>query len=363
MKQFTHLLLLTSLLGGGCLYPVTAIADNPAGEIVSKNSQVNELLRQGRQLVKNGDYADAIAVYERAAALDGNNAKIFSGIGFLQTRQGDYNAAAQAYQKALSLDPGNPDFFHALGYSLANSGDYDNAATAYYYAIQIEPKNVQHYLGLGVVLLRQQNYTKAGEVYQWVLALDPNNQQAHEIMGKALIEQNKSGEALDFLQKALQRFPRNTELQLQLASVLLKQGDLSGGTQILKDLERQSAGNFLIQLKIGILLEKQERFDEALPFYRRAVFLQPQSLEAQAGIGRIHLARKDYLGAIIAYQDLAKIAPNNGDVYLNLGRAYAGRGRKREAQEAFKQARELYVLKNNQSGLQEVDTLLKNLGK
>jgi tetratricopeptide (TPR) repeat protein len=324
---------------------------------VSKDSQVNELLRQARQLVKNGNYGEAIAVYERAAALDGNNARIFSGIGFLQTRQGDYNAAAQAYQKALSLDPSNPDFFHALGYSLANIGDYDNAATAYYYAIQIEPKNVQHYLGLGVVLLRQKNYAKAGEVYQWVLALDPNNQQAHEIMGKALIEQNKSTEALDFLQKSLQRFPNNTELRLQLASLLLKQGDLNGGTQI----ERQSAGNFLIQLKIGILLEKQERFDEALPFYRRAVSLQPQSLEAQAGIGRIHLARKDYLAAIIAYQDLAEIAPNNADVYLNLGRAYAGRGRKREAEEAFKQARAVYALKNNQSGLEEVDALLKKL--
>jgi len=330
MKQFTRLILLVSLLAGGCFSASIAIADNPAGAIVSKDSQVNELLRQARQLVKNGNYGEAIAIYEQAAALDGNNAKIFSGIGFLQTRQGDYNAAAQAYQKALSLDPSNPDFFHALGYSLANIGDYDNAATAYYYAIQIEPKNVQHYLGLGVVLLRQKNYAKAGEVYQWVLALDPNNQQAHEIMGKALIEQNKSS-------------------------------DLNGGTQILKEIERQSAGNFLIQLKIGILLEKQERFDEALPFYRRAVFLQPQSLEAQAGIGRIHLARKDYLAAIIAYQDLAEIAPNNADVYLNLGRAYAGRGRKREAEEAFKQARAVYVLKNNQSGLEEVDALLKKL--
>ena len=84
-------------------------------------------------------------------------------------------------------------------------------------------------------------------------------------------------------------------------------------------------------------------------------------MEAQAGIGRIHLARKDYLAAIIAYQDLAEIAPNNADVYLNLGRAYAGRGRKREAAAAFKQARAVYVLKNDQSGLEEVDALLKKL--
>jgi len=89
--------------------------------------------------------------------------------------------------------------------------------------------------------------------------------------------------------------------------------------------------------------------------------MQPQALEAQARNSRIHLARKDYLAAIIAYQDLAEIAPNNADVYLNLGRAYAGRGRKTEAAEAFKQARAVYVLKNNQSGLEEVDALLKKL--
>ena len=84
MKQFTRLILLVGLLAGGCFSPSIAIADNPGAEILSKNSQVNELLRQARQLVRNGNYGEAIAVYERAAALDGNNAKIFSGIGFFR---------------------------------------------------------------------------------------------------------------------------------------------------------------------------------------------------------------------------------------------------------------------------------------
>jgi Flp pilus assembly protein TadD len=159
----------------------------------------------------------------------------------------------------------------------------------------------------------------------------------------------------------LKKFPRNTELRLQMASVLLKQGDLSGGTAILQDIQRQNFSNFSLQLKIGILLEKQQRFEEALAVYRRASFLEPNSLEARAGIGRVYLAREDYLGAIIAYEDLARLAPDNPDIYFNLARAYTGRGRKGEARETFAKARTLYEAKGDRTAIERVDQLVKQL--
>jgi Flp pilus assembly protein TadD len=57
------------------------------------NPRLNELLRQGRQLVDAGNVAGAIAAYEEAATLQPSNARIFSGIGFLQARQGNHAAA------------------------------------------------------------------------------------------------------------------------------------------------------------------------------------------------------------------------------------------------------------------------------
>jgi len=59
---------------------------------------LNELLRKGRELVDSGQIAQAIALYQQAARLDGKNPRIYSGIGYLEARQGNFQAAAESYQ-------------------------------------------------------------------------------------------------------------------------------------------------------------------------------------------------------------------------------------------------------------------------
>ena len=48
------------------------------------DSNLDALLRQGRELVDLGDYSKAIAIYQQAARLDAENPRIFSGIGYLE---------------------------------------------------------------------------------------------------------------------------------------------------------------------------------------------------------------------------------------------------------------------------------------
>lgn len=325
------------------------------------HQQINDLLDTALSYIEAGDYQNAIALYEQIATLDDENAKIYSGIGYLYTLQGNFLAASAAYQKALSIDPENPDFYYALGYSFANAGKYNDAATAYYYAIDLEPENIQHYIGLGVVLLRQQNYAKAEEVYYSITALDPNNQEAYEIMGKALIEQQRFNDAIVFLEKAINRFSDSTELRLQLASVKFYQGDITQALDLLKQTERIAPNHYKIFVKTGIILEKQNLHEDALTAYRRAIYLNPKSIEAQAGIGRILLIRKDYLGATVIYQELLKTIPNNPDAYYGLALSYQRRGLKKEAKLALDTARQLYLDYQNSEGVQQVNNLDQEL--
>jgi tetratricopeptide (TPR) repeat protein len=327
----------------------------------SFRQQIDDLLHLGLDYIEVGDYDNAIATYQQAAILDDENPKIFSGIGYLYTLQGNFLAASEAYQKALYIDPNNPDFYYALGYSLASAGKYSDAATAYYSAIGLEPENVKHYIGLGVVLLRQQDYIKAEEIYQSIIALDPNNQEAYEIMGKALVEQQRFPDAIVFLETSLHRFPYSTELRLQLASVKFNQGEVTEALDLLKQAERVSQNNYKVFLKTGIILEKQNLLEDALTAYRRAIYLNSQSIEAKAGIGRILLAKQDYLGATVVYKELLEIMPNNGDAYYGLALSYQGRGLKREAKQALETARQLYYSNQNQNGIQQVDSLSQKL--
>lgn len=136
--------------------------NEPSTIIVQANeSELNELLLQGKEYVEAKDYDRALAIYERAATLDANNAQIFSGIGYLQAQKQNYQLAIAAYKKAIALEPDNAELYYALGYSFGNAGKNVRAAQAYQRAIALEPENVQNYIGLGIVQLREQQYDRA----------------------------------------------------------------------------------------------------------------------------------------------------------------------------------------------------------
>ena len=134
-----------------------------AGELLAQasngsNSQLDQLLEQGRKLVESGSLDQAVQVYVEAAGIDPSNAMIFSGIAYVQALRGEYDQAVQFYRDALILDPQNPDFYYGLGYSLAMVENYAEAATAYRQAINLQQSNLDAHLGLAAALFRLQDY-------------------------------------------------------------------------------------------------------------------------------------------------------------------------------------------------------------
>ena len=341
-------------------------ASSTSRSIISQHSlekKLDDLLRKGRKYAENKDYQKAIDVYKEASTLDRNNAKIYSGIAYLYTQQTNYQAAAQYYRKAISIDLSNADFYYALGHSLANIGDNDNAATAYYYSVQLNPNSIKSYIGLGVVLLRKEDYDGAAEAYKRVIALDPNNPAIFSIMGSSLLQQKEFKQAVEYLKNAVKQFPRNTELRLLFATALLQQGQIYSGKEELRIAEKIDPRNLKIQLKIAGILEIQDNLEEALKIYRRISYFNQKSSEAYMGIGRIQLAQKDFLGAIITYTNLINIIPQNPLSYYYLGLAFKERARIKEADKALKQALRLYQKYDNTYGIQKTNELLRKLGK
>jgi Flp pilus assembly protein TadD len=130
---------------------------------------------------------------------------------------------------------------------------------------------------------------------------------------------------------------------------------------MLKMVERLQPTDNKVQMKIGIILEKKERYEEALQTYRRILYFNPRNLEAKAAVGRVNMAQGDFMGAVIAYQELTRLAPNNAEVYYNLGLAFQGKGRKNEARDALKQAYQLYQSQGNTQGMEQVRMALDKL--
>ncbi|MBN4004492.1 tetratricopeptide repeat protein [Nostoc sp. LPT] len=187
----------------GCFtFTIPSVAQAQVLVAQAKNSELKQLLEEGRRLVNAGDYGGAIAVYQQAASIDPKNAKIHSGIGYLYAQQGNYQAALTAYRRAIAINPNNSDFYYAVGYIKANLGDTRGAKEGYRRAIQLNRNNVNAYLGLAVTQSRMGDYTAATWAYQQAIDLDKNNAQTYELMGSMYKQRRQAKQANSLLQKA-----------------------------------------------------------------------------------------------------------------------------------------------------------------
>jgi tetratricopeptide (TPR) repeat protein len=196
----------------GCFaVTIPTIAQAEVLTVQAKNSELKQLLEEGRRLVDAGDYNGAIAVYQQAANINPKNAKIHSGIGYLQAQQGNYQAALTAYRRAIAIAPQNGDFYYAVGYIKANLGDTRGAKEAYRRAIQLNRNNVNAYLGLAVTQSRMGDYVAAGWAYEQALSLDKNNPQTYELMGSMYKQRRQIKQASSVLQKARDLYRRRND--------------------------------------------------------------------------------------------------------------------------------------------------------
>ena len=204
--------LIVSFLLLGCF--VTTIPSVARAEVLvaqAKNSELKQMLEEGKRLVDAGDYNGAIAIYQKASALDPKNAKIHSGIGYLYAQQGNFQMALTSYRRAIAINPNNGDFYYAVGYIKGNLGDTKGAKEAYRRAIQLNRNNVNAYLGLGVTQSLLGDYESAIWAYERAINLDKNNARTYELMGSMFKQRRQAKQASNLLKKARDLYRRGND--------------------------------------------------------------------------------------------------------------------------------------------------------
>jgi Flp pilus assembly protein TadD len=81
----------------------------------------DEQLRFGIDVARKGLWTEARFRFERAVALDPENAQALNNLGVALEQQGDFDGARGAYEKALKLKPG--DLYIQQNYDLFREAD------------------------------------------------------------------------------------------------------------------------------------------------------------------------------------------------------------------------------------------------
>jgi Flp pilus assembly protein TadD len=165
-----------------------------------------DLVNAGNLRLDARDYAQALAFYREALALDPENPRGNLGMGIVLAHLGRMEEAGPFYARSAAASP-DPLAYNNLGTWYQQHGDLEEAERNYRRAIEIKPQFAQAHDNLGIVYARQGDIERAIESFRTALRLDPGSCTAAINLGHVLEQAGRVEEARREWQVALGRDP------------------------------------------------------------------------------------------------------------------------------------------------------------
>jgi tetratricopeptide (TPR) repeat protein len=155
----------------------------------------------------------------------------------------------------------------------------------------------------------------------------------------AAVDDDDFKNVIELSNKALAANPRATEAYECLALAYHELMDYQHAVDAFAKYVSPTTSDYSIIYLYADSYSKLEKYDKAIPIYRRAMKLaasQQQKTTALFGIANAYYEMNDYANGLEQFRQLSLVAPTNDDVLYYLGMCYMRLGKKVEAQQVQK---------------------------
>ncbi len=188
-------------------------------------------------------------------------------------------ALAEAFDLRGTDPPTGPDLSERLAGIVASlqTGDLDGAEALDRAAVSQAPTSAAARNALAHCLIQRRAFAAAQAEAAHAVRLDPTLAAAHNHLGQALNGLGQPDAAAEAFGRALQLSPRELDYGLNLAHALETAGRLDAALDCVEGLRRVYPAATAVYLLRADLLEKLQRYPEALESYETAIALDPDN--------------------------------------------------------------------------------------
>lgn len=228
------------LLGGGLLCtlivrnyiwptvfsPSVNVASSPAApstpsssETEPTSSEVSELLNQAENLRQQGQFKEALDIYDQAIEQGANSVDAYWGRCYNLNKLHRIQAAISACDQAIALDENDPRPISSKGFALQQQERHKESLQLFDQAIEIQPDNAEFWNNRGTALLRLKRAKDALEAFDKAIELQPDLAEVWNNRGAALWSLRQFDEAVESVAKAIElrpNYPDALSLQEQM---------------------------------------------------------------------------------------------------------------------------------------------------
>ncbi|HZA42049.1 MAG TPA: tetratricopeptide repeat protein [Actinomycetota bacterium] len=195
-------------------------------------------------------------------------------------------------------------------------------------ALRLQPENLPALLGMGELSLGRHDFAAARRWARRALAVDAHNATAYGILGDAAGELGRYDDAFVSFQRMMDLRP-NLSSYARASYARELTGDVSGAIAAMERAVAAgatAADEAWARTQLGDLYFNSGRLGAAAREYRWALFLAPDFVPPDAGLGRVDAARGSIKRAIRRYESIVERYPlpqyvaTLGDLYEVSGR-------------------------------------------
>lgn len=168
--------------------------------------RIEDLLQQGIELHKKGQFQEADSYYRQVLAIDPENADAIHLLGLLADAIGDSDLATDLIKFAIGLRPGSAVFRNNLANISRAQGKHEEATACYLEALKINPAYFEAAFNLANLYRDLGQLEEAIHFYQQATTIDPD-------FAITWINQAEVLHGLGRLEESIQSYRRHLELK------------------------------------------------------------------------------------------------------------------------------------------------------
>ncbi len=335
-------------------------------------------------LERDGNNAEAEAIWKRLAAESPSSAEPLAHIGLLEARQEHYATAETFYRKALAIDPAMPglrlnlglayfkggeyrETIHIfepmlkaqpahsaetdrltllLGMSYYGLGEYKAAAPYLMRASASDPQNLTLLLTLAHSCLISRQFQCVIDTYHRIIAINAESAEADMLVGEALDAMKDSDGAIREFRAAVAADPKEPNVHFGLGYLLWTRKQYAEAAQefqaeLANDPGYTNALQYLADSELHL-----DQIDQAQSLLERIVKGDPRVFLARLDLGIVYAKRDRREDALRELKAAEGIQPEDVDVHWQLGRLYRTMGDMAGARQEFGRASRLNQAEN-----------------
>lgn len=241
-------------------------------------------ITRGKLLASQGLDEIALSEFERAIAINPTLTPAYIGMGEIYKKRGDFSQAQKKYESAANIEPQNFDAQLNNGLMLQLLNRVADAIRAYLRALAIKPNDFDANLNIATAYFQLGEPGPGLPYAKRAVELKGDSGAARVNLGAIYAALNQHDLAVIEYQQAAELMELSPELLLNLADSLGKTKRFEEMQNTLEQLVKTSPSPVAYE-RLATAFFRQQRFDDALASFRKALDLDAQYYPALNGVG------------------------------------------------------------------------------